>query len=54
MTDVEQDWSILVEWFHDNHLILNADQCHLIVSGYKEKSVFIKVGDASLWKENSV
>ena len=27
MTDVEYDCSILVEWFRDNYLTLNADKC---------------------------
>ena len=54
MTDVEHDCSILVEWFRDNYLTLNADKCHLLVTGYKYEAMFAKVGDALLWEENSV
>ena len=34
MTAVKHDCSILVESFRDNYLTLNADKCHLLVSGY--------------------
>ena len=54
MTDVEHDCSILVEWFRDNYLTLNADKCHLLVSGYRYEAMFAKVRDALLWEENSV
>ena len=35
-------------------LTLNADKCHLIVSGYKYEAMYAKVGDALLWEEHSV
>ena len=35
-------------------MTLNADKCHLIVSGYKYESIYAKVRDALLWEENSV
>ena len=52
--DVEHDCSILVEWFRDNTLTLNADKCHLLVSGFKYEAMYASVGDALLWEENSV
>jgi len=52
--DVENDCSILVEWFRDNYLALNADKCHLLVSGFKYEAMYASVGDALLWEENSV
>ena len=54
MIDVEHDCTILVEWFRDNFLTLNADKCHLIVSGHKEEAMYASVGDALIWEENSV
>ena len=54
MIDVEHDCSLLVEWFRDNYLTLNADKCHLLVSGYKCEAMYASVGDALLWEENSV
>ena len=54
MIDVDYDSTILVEWFCDNYLTLNADKCHLIASGCKEEAMYASVGDALLWEENSV
>ena len=51
MTNVEHDCAMLVEWFRDNFMTLNAEKCHLLVSGYKEEMMFAKVGDALIWKE---
>ena len=51
MTNVEHDCSILVEWFRDNFMTLNAEKCHLFVSGHKNELMFAKVGDAIIWEE---
>ena len=36
MTNVKHDCSILVEWFCDNFMTLNAEKYHLLVSGHKK------------------
>ena len=54
MADVENDCSILVEWFHDNYLTLNVEKCHLIVTGFRYEAMYASVGDALLWEEDSV
>ena len=51
MTNVEHDCSILVEWFRDNFMTLNAEKCHLLVSGHKNELMFAKVGDAIILEE---
>ena len=43
--DVEDNFSILVVLFYNNHLILNAEKYHL--SGYQYKAI-IQSADASL------
>lgn len=53
LTNVEHDCAILVEWFVDNFMTLNADKCHLLVSGFKYEVMFAKVGDALLWEEST-
>ena len=30
--DLEMVFMILHEWFHENHMVLNHDKCHYIVS----------------------
>ena len=54
MTGIEHGCSILVEWLQVNHLTLNADKFHLIVSSYKHELMYAKFGDALIWEENSV
>ena len=54
MIDVEQDCFLLVQWFRDNYLTLNADKFHLLVSGHKYEAMYASVGDALLWEKNSV
>ena len=40
--------ALLVEWFCDNFMTLNASKCHLFVSGYKDDLIFAKVRDKLL------
>ena len=36
-----------------NNFVINASQCHLIVSSYKDELMFATVGDALIWEEIS-
>ena len=54
MTDVEHDSSILLEWFRDNFMTLNADKCHLLFSGHKHEHMFASLSDETIWEENAV
>ena len=51
--NVEHDCTLLVDWFRDNYMTLNASKCHLLVSGYKDEFMFAKVGGELLWEEHS-
>ena len=46
MVDIEHDSTILVKWFRDKFLTLNANKCHLIVSRHKEEAMCAPVEDA--------
>ena len=48
MTNVEHDCTLLVEWFRDNFMTLNASKCHLLVSGFKDELMFATVGGSLL------
>ena len=54
LTDVEHDSSILLEWFRDNFMTLNADKCHLLFSGHKHEHMFASLSDETIWEENAV
>ena len=40
---LEQESTILIEWFRDNFMTLNQGKCHLLVSGHKHESVFANI-----------
>ena len=54
LTDVEHDSTILLEWFRDNFMTLNADKCHLLFSGHKHEQMFASLSDETIWKENLI
>ena len=39
---LENDSSILIKWFYDNYLIMNANKCHLLITKHQE-DVSVKV-----------
>ena len=54
LTDVEHDSTILLEWFRDNFMTLNADKCHLLFSGHRHEQMFASLSDETIWEENAV
>ena len=53
LNSLELDTEILVKWFRDNYLKLNADKCHLLVSGHS-KDIYINVEEEIIECEPSV
>ena len=47
---LEHDSSLAIEWFDSNYMKLNEDKCHLLVSGHKFESTWVKVGDSTIWE----
>ena len=54
MIDIENDCTILIDWFRDNYLTLHAYICHLIVTGHKNEAMYASVADKLIWEENAV
>ena len=52
LKDIEFDANVLIQWFQENHLKLNTDKCHLLVSNH-DNSVFATVGNDSIECEMS-
>ena len=42
MIVIEHDCTILLEWFRDNFMTLNASKCHLLVSRYKHDAISVE------------
>ena len=50
---LEDDANILLEWFSNNYLKMNADKCHLFVPKH-ENDVYVKIDDEIIKGERSV
>ena len=49
---LEQDSSLAIEWFENNNMKLNQDNCHLLVSGCKNENVWVNIGNQEIWESN--
>ena len=49
--NIDHHCPLLVEWFCDSFMTLNASKCHLLVADYKYELIFASVEDALLWEE---
>ena len=41
---LQHDCYLVIEWFENNNMKMNQDKSHLIISGHKYESVWIKMG----------
>ena len=39
----EHDGLLAIEWFENNHMKLNQEKCHLLVSGYNCKNIWARI-----------
>ena len=51
---LEHDSALAIEWFQYNYMKVNAEKCHLIVSGHKHGHTWIKLVNEMIWEENNV
>ena len=47
---LEHDSFLAIEWFENNHMKLNQEKCHLLVSGYKHENIWARIGQTKIWK----
>ena len=47
---LELDSLLAIEWFENNHMKLNQEKCHLLVSGYKHKTIWAMIGQTKIWE----
>ena len=50
ITRLEHDAALAVEWFESNYLKLNQDNCHFVFSGHKYETLFVNVGETTIWE----
>ena len=50
---LEHDALLVIEWFDSNYMKLNADKCHLLLSGYKIQWTWAMIGNERIWESKS-
>ena len=45
---LEHESLLAIEWFENNHMKLNQENCHLLVSGHKHKNIWTKIGQTKI------
>ena len=46
--------SLSIEWFENKHMKLNADKCHLFISGNKYEHCWVNTGVSKLLESSNV
>ena len=54
LESLEEQSEIALTWFENNYMKLNADKCHLLVSGHKHEQMFANVGGSKIYEEKTV
>ena len=47
---LEHDSLLAVEWFENNHMKINQENCHLLVSGHKHENIWTRIGQTKIWE----
>ena len=47
---MEHDSLLAIEWFENNHMKLNQEKHHLLVSGHKHENIWAKMGQTKIWE----
>ena len=47
---LEHDSFLAIEWFQNNQMKLNEDECHLLISGFKHKVLWADIGGKRIWE----
>ena len=50
---LEHDSLLVIEWFDSNYMKLNADKCHLLLSGNKPQWIWAMIGNEKIWESKS-
>ena len=47
---LEHDSLLAIGWLENNHMKLNQEKCHLLVSGYKNEKIWARIGQTKIWE----
>jgi len=51
---LEEQSEIALTWFEANYMKMNAEKCHLLVSGHKHEQMFANIGNNKIYEEKKV
>ena len=51
---LEHNFELAIAWFEMNHMKLNTDKCHLLISGNKNEYMWAKLDQGIVWESNGV
>ena len=54
LNELERNSHIAIDWFQNNYMKINADKCHLLVTGHKFEQIRAKIGTDLICESNSV
>ena len=54
LTKLEHDSLLAITWFENNYMKMNAEKCHLLISGNKHEHIWAKIGEHKIWEESKV
>ena len=54
LTKLEHDSLLAITWFENNYMKMNAEKCHLLISGNKHEHIWAKIGERKIWEESKV
>ena len=50
LTKLEHDSLLAITWFENNYMKMNAEKCHLLISGNKHEHIWAKIGEHKIWE----
>ena len=54
LNKLEENSAIAVTWVDTNHMKLNNDKCHLLISGHHCEEMFISIGNNRIWESKNL
>ena len=50
---MEHDTKLSVEWFENNYMKLNQDQCHLLEAGDRYETLWANIKETRIWESKN-
>ena len=51
---LEEYSALAMEWFEINEMKMNAEKCHLFISGFKFEQMWARIRDFMIWEDRTI